>query len=84
MNKQNPKSIKNNPKIREIVLSSGPAKTVQAKPFKMKPMIKLNVEIINPLVLLIFIYSSVTSIFIIPLFSLNVNINVPVFIPFPL
>jgi len=42
-----PKNISINPAINEIVFNSGPGKTVQAKPFKIKPNKMLKNEIIN-------------------------------------
>lgn len=44
-----PNNISINPTINEIVFNSGPGKTVQAKPFKIKPVIKLNKETNNHL-----------------------------------
>lgn len=55
MNIMKPNNININPKINEIVFNSGPGKTVQAKPFKTKPVIKLKNEIINRLLFDIFI-----------------------------
>lgn len=49
-----PKNISINPAINEIVFNSGPGKTVQAKPFKTKPIIKLDKETNNHLLFNIF------------------------------
>lgn len=54
----NPKNISINPAINEIVFNSGPGKTVQAKPFKTKPVIKLDKETINPLLFDIFNFAN--------------------------
>jgi len=48
------KNISINPAINEIVFNSGPVKTVQTKPFKTKPIIKLDRETNNHLLFKIF------------------------------